>query len=81
MKNTDVYSWFFNATNGESYDVVVSRLTDWLESIKDEQKMIVISHGLTGRILRGIYARMEKEKALELEVSQDEFFRLSNKMI
>lgn len=81
VKNTDAYSWYFNAPNGESYDAVVSRLTSWLESIKDEQKVIVISHGLTGRILRGIYAEMDKEKALKLEVAQDVFFKLSNKKI
>ncbi|MFJ7953199.1 histidine phosphatase family protein [Lysinibacillus sp. NPDC096418] len=81
IKDTDAFSWFFNAPNGESYDTVVSRLTDWLLSIKHEQKVIVISHGLTGRILRGVYAEMDKEQALKLEVSQDIFFKLSDKMI
>jgi len=41
----------------------------------------VISHGLTGRILRGLYAGLEKEDALKLEVSQDMFFKLSNNTI
>lgn len=81
VKDTDAFSWFFNAPNGESYDTVVSRLTDWLLSIKHEQKVIVISHGLTGRILRGVYAEMDKVQALKLEVSQDIFFKLSDKMI
>lgn len=81
VKDTDAFTWYFNAPNGESYDTVVRRLTDWLESIKHEQKVIVISHGLTGRILRGVYAEMGKELALKLEVPQDMFFKLSNKMI
>ena len=81
VKDTDAFSWYFNAPNGESYDTVVSRLTDWLASIKHEQKVIAISHGLTGRILRGIYAEMNKEQALKLEVSQDVFFKLSNNLI
>lgn len=79
--NTDHYNWFFNAPNGESYDAVVSRLTDWLDSIKDVPKVIVISHGLTGRILRGIYAGLAKEDALKLDVSQDVFFKLTHKNI
>lgn len=81
FKNSDVYNWYFNAPNGESYDAVVNRLTHWLESIQQEQKIIAVSHGLTGRILRGIYAGLEKENALKLEVAQDVFFKLSNKTI
>ncbi|MFJ7736496.1 histidine phosphatase family protein [Lysinibacillus sp. NPDC097287] len=81
VKDTNAFSWFFNAPKGDSYDKVVSRLTDWLESIKHDQKVIAISHGLTGRVLRGIYAEMDKEQALKLEVSQDVFFKLSNKKI
>ncbi len=81
LDQTDHYNWFFNAPNGESYDAVVSRLTDWLDSIKDVPKVIVISHGLTGRILRGIYAGLAKEDALKLDVSQDVFFKLTHKNI
>jgi len=81
LENTDHFNWYFNAPNGESYNQVVNRLTDWLESIHDESKVIVISHGLTGRILRGIYAGLTKEKALKLDVSQDVFFKLTQKEI
>ncbi|MFJ5766555.1 histidine phosphatase family protein [Lysinibacillus sp. NPDC093210] len=81
LENTDHYNWFFNAPNGESYDTVVCRLTEWLESIKDEPKVIVVSHGLTGRILRGVYASLAKENALKLDVSQDVFFKLTQKKI
>ncbi|QDQ02976.1 histidine phosphatase family protein [Lysinibacillus fusiformis] len=81
LQNSDVYNWYFNVPNGESYDAVVGRLTDWFASIKHEPKVIAVSHGLTGRILRGIYAGLEKENALKLEVAQDVFFKLSNKMI
>ncbi|MFJ7666752.1 histidine phosphatase family protein [Lysinibacillus sp. NPDC097195] len=81
LENTDHYNWYFNAPNGESYDEVVARLTNWLESIQDEANVIVISHGLTGRILRGIYAGLAKENALKLDVSQDVFFKLTQKEI
>ena len=43
--------------------------------------MIVVSHGLTGRILRGVYASLSKEETLKLEVSQDVIFKLTNKEI
>ncbi|MGE7949798.1 histidine phosphatase family protein [Lysinibacillus sp. NPDC093688] len=79
--NTDVYNWYFNAPNGEAYDSVVNRLSDWLEDIQHIPKVIAISHGLTGRILRGIYADLKKEDALKLEVSQDVFFKLVDNTI
>ncbi|ATP40888.1 phosphoglycerate mutase family protein [Solibacillus sp. MA9] len=81
FNNTDLYGWFFNSPDGESYEAVENRLTAWLDSVKNEPKVIAISHGLTGRILRGIYSGMQKDDALKLEVSQDVFFELSNKEI
>jgi probable phosphoglycerate mutase len=81
FKNTDSYNWYFNSPNGESYDAVVERVTDWLDSIKKLEKVIVVSHGLTGRIIRGVYSNLKKEEALKLEVSQNTFFKLINQRI
>ncbi len=81
LKNTDSYNWYFNSPNGESYNSVVERVSEWLESIKNRPKIIAVSHGLTGRILRGVYSNLEKEHALKLEVSQNTFFKLSNQNI
>lgn len=81
IKNTDHYNWYFNSPNGESYDSVKARVTDWLESIKNKEKAIAISHGLTGRIVRGVYQSIEKNQALKLEVSQHTFFKLANQNI
>jgi len=81
FQNTDVYNWYFNAPKGEAYDSVVSRLSAWLKDIQHVPNVIAISHGLTGRILRGIYADLKKEDALKLEVSQDVFFKLTDNTI
>lgn len=77
----DIYNWYFHAPNGETYEAVTSRISDWLEEIQREPKVIAISHGLTGRILRGLYAGLRREDALKLAVSQDMFFKLSNNTI
>ncbi|MDM5233900.1 histidine phosphatase family protein [Lysinibacillus pakistanensis] len=77
----DIYSWYFHAPNGETYEAVTSRISDWLEEIQREPKVIAISHGLTGRILRGLYTGLGREDALKLAVSQDMFFKLSNNTI
>ncbi|WP_336636653.1 histidine phosphatase family protein [Lysinibacillus fusiformis] len=81
LTNTDAFNWYFHAPDGESYEAVVSRLSSWLNEIQHYPKVVVVSHGLTGRILRGIYARLHKEDALQLEVSQDVFFKLANQEV
>ncbi|CAM3909227.1 histidine phosphatase family protein [Mesobacillus zeae] len=81
MENTNSYNWYFNSPNGESYDSVVERVSDWLKTIRNKEKVIVMSHGLTGRILRGVYKNLNKEQALVLEVSQNTFFKLSDNQI
>ncbi|WP_155592283.1 histidine phosphatase family protein [Lysinibacillus cavernae] len=81
LTDTDVFNWYFRAPGGETYEAVVSRLTSFINDIHQTPKVIVVSHGLTGRILRGIYAGLNKEDALKLEVSQDVFFKLADKEI
>lgn len=81
LTNTDAFNWYFHAPDGESYEAVVSRLSSWLKEIQHHPKVVVVSHGLTGRILRGIYAGLHKEDALQLEVSQDVFFKLANQEV
>ncbi len=78
LANTNQYNWYFNNPDGETYEMVVTRVSSWLDSIKNFPRVIAISHGLSGRILRGIYAKFEKTKALQLEVSQNTIFKLSN---
>ncbi|MEH7352122.1 histidine phosphatase family protein [Neobacillus drentensis] len=78
IKNTDNYNWYFNSPNGESYELVVHRVSEWFESIRDKKKVIAISHGLTGRIIRGVYQNLHKDHTLKLEVSQNTFFKLND---
>ena len=78
LANTNQYNWYFNNLDGETYEMVAARVSSWLDSIKNFPRVIAISHGLSGRILRGIYAKLEKTKALQLEVSQNTIFKLSN---
>ncbi len=78
LANTNQYNWYFNNPDGETYEMVVARVSSWLDSIRNFPGVIAISHGLSGRILRGVYAKFEKTTALQLEVSQNTIFKLSN---
>lgn len=42
------------APGGESYRDIVSRLTTWIADQSFEQNMLLISHGMTSRVLRGL---------------------------
>ncbi len=70
--------WSFRAPTGESYDAVAARLGDWLADLPPEpqRRLIAVSHGVSGRVLRGLYGRLPREEALNLPVPQDAVFRL-----
>lgn len=42
------------APGGEDYPMVAARLRDWLADQAFEQDMVIISHGMTARVLRGL---------------------------
>ena len=50
--------WMYDAPGGEGREALESRIRQWLASIDqtDGQRRIVVSHGVTGRLLRNLYA-------------------------
>ncbi|KQY30051.1 phosphoglycerate kinase [Caulobacter sp. Root1455] len=71
-------TWFFAAPGGETYDQVMARVSDWLseQAAEPERRLIVVSHGIAGRLLRGAYAGLSPAEVLELDVPQDALYRL-----
>ena len=71
-------TWFFAAPGGETYDQVMARVSDWLaeQAAEPERRLIVVSHGIAGRLLRGAYAGLSPPDTLELDVPQDAVYRL-----
>jgi probable phosphoglycerate mutase len=71
--------WAFDApTDGESYEVVAGRVGAWLASLPPEpdRKIIAVSHGISGRVVRGLYAQMPRDEAGQQDVPQDAIFLL-----
>ena len=70
--------WFFAAPGGETYDQVMARVAGWLaeQAAEPERRLIVVSHGIAGRLLRGAYAGLSRDRVLELDVPQDAIYRL-----
>jgi broad specificity phosphatase PhoE len=73
------HDWFFHGPGGETYDDVLARVGAWLgeQSGEDARRVIVVSHGVAGRLLRGAYAGLAREAVLAQDIPQDAIFRLA----
>lgn len=78
LEGTNHYNWYFNSLGGERYANVEGRVKAFLESVKDKEKLIVVAHGVTSRIIRGLYQNLDKDEALSLEVAHETFFKLAD---
>jgi len=70
------YDWYFRSPDGETLDDLTTRVRQWLADIDRRGRIVAISHGVTSRLLRGLYGGIEMSEALTLEVSRDVVFRL-----
>ena len=70
--------WAFRAPAGEPYAAVHARMADWLGYLppEPERRVIAVSHGVAGRVLRGAYAGLSLEEVVALPVPQDAVFGL-----
>ena len=69
--------WEFQPPNGESYALLTERVGTWLKDVSEDEKLIAISHGASGRAIRGLYGKMAPGDAIGLTEPQDAFFLLS----
>ncbi len=76
---TSRWDWYFTSPDGERYEAMAARLGDWLaEATASDGPLVAVSHGVAGRVLRGLYAGLHRDEALKLDVPQDAVFRLSS---
>ncbi len=82
-ENPDTFArtnWAFDASAGETYDDVAGRVGAWLASLppEPERRIIAVSHGVSGRVLRGLYAGLPRDEAAQQDVPQDAVFLLQH---
>ena len=71
--------WYFTTPDGETYEVFAGRVGAWLAEAKAaDRPLIVVTHGVVTRILRGLYAGLPRGAAMRLPVPQDRIFRLAH---
>ncbi|NKL94181.1 histidine phosphatase family protein [Rhizobium leguminosarum] len=74
LDGSDAFDWYFKSPDGESFDAACARAKDWIADVREPT--VAISHGLFGRLVRGVYSGLSKREMLELPVPQDGFYRL-----
>lgn len=73
------HEWLFRAPGGESYEALTARLDGWLtDALAGPRPLIVVSHGVSGAILRGLHGRLSRAEMLSLDVPQDAMFVLGD---
>lgn len=75
LDGSDAFDWYFRSPDGESFDAACARASSWIADVHGPT--VAISHGLFGRLIRGVYIGMSKREMLELPVPQDGFYRMS----
>jgi len=78
-KRFEAGDWYFCGPGGETYEQVMARAQSWLNDLPPEpqRRIIVVSHGVTGRMLRGTYSGLTRAAINAQDVPQDALFRLS----
>ncbi len=69
--------WNVPAPGGESFAMVAERVADWLSDQDEEETVLCFCHGVTSRVIRGLYAKLDRETIMSLEEPQDRIFVLS----
>ncbi|HCH3862041.1 TPA: histidine phosphatase family protein [Vibrio parahaemolyticus] len=66
--------WYLQAPNCETYESVRERLSSWLSDVAHDADIVVVSHGLTGIVLRGLLLGMDYTQVWQQDLPQDAFF-------
>jgi probable phosphoglycerate mutase len=72
------YEWYYRSPDGETYDALAARIAAFLAEAAQAPALIVVTHGVVSRVLRGLYARLPRAEALALPAPQDRIFRLED---
>ncbi|EGR2770731.1 histidine phosphatase family protein [Vibrio parahaemolyticus] len=66
--------WYLQAPNCETYESVRERLSSWLSDVAHDEDIVVVSHGLTGIVLRGLLLGLDYTQVWQQDLPQDAFF-------
>jgi len=79
LNGSTPFDWYFRSPDGERFDAAMERVCSLLCELSGV--VVAISHGLTGRLIRGAYLGLNKEETLSLPVPQDVVWLLAGGQI
>ncbi len=68
--------WCFRAPGGETYEGMLARIRSWLDEQPQDANVIVVSHGVAGRLLRALVLGLDPAAAMRQDIPQDAIFRI-----
>ncbi len=77
MTGRGLEHWAFKAPGGESHAALSARLADWLGALTPDDRVVAVSHGIAGRVLRGLYLGQDPDAAMRADSPQTALFRLA----
>jgi probable phosphoglycerate mutase len=66
----------FNNPEGETFGMISARVQEFLDDL--DQPAIIVTHGITSIVLRGLWLGLDQVKMLELSTDQGCIYHLSN---
>ena len=69
--------WHRGPPEGESYSEVTERVSAWLATVSESDRVIAVCHGVVSRVMRGVYGGLAPEQVFALPEPQDKLYRLS----
>jgi broad specificity phosphatase PhoE len=69
------FDWYLRVPGAEDVAAMLARLKAWLAERR--QTTIAVGHGVAGRLLRGLYAGLDRDAALTQPVMRDSVFKLA----
>jgi broad specificity phosphatase PhoE len=63
------FEWLFSSPGGETLDAAYQRVQSWMNEL--DEPVVAISHGLLGRLMRGIRLGLSTPRMLELPAPHD----------
>lgn len=75
LAGANEHDWYFRSPDGETFETVLARISDWLGEA--ERPAIVITHGVASRVIRGVHGALSKADMLQLPIAQDAIYTLA----
>jgi broad specificity phosphatase PhoE len=69
------FDWYLRVPGAEDVAAVLARLREWLAERRETT--IAVGHGVSGRLLRGLYAGLDRDAAVKQPVVRDGVFKLA----